>query len=421
VAEAGTNPLNLIPLPFSVAEAIQFNRAAGQLKVQRATLPRRLPTSTRQTAVRRSPTTASTRSGSPASPSRYTRAHGVGARPGHARTGAGVHREEQGPPRPRPAQPHRTYYDKNTGKSDLDITVVVPREEGISLGQKYNQKSVFDLEKFEDIPTGGTGDPIEGLPAEVDRLPRAKMKAYPDELQTLVDQGQQASDRLLRWYRGSPYSKDRGAIGADKAASLEDVTDTSFRFKPKLKMPVSDQAIRFNLAREAASNIQSAEGPLTKAEWTAKAVEKYGPRVVKHVNQAWASATKAIERRYLAIGRKDLPGVDHWAGLVEHGKEAEPFYGPARASIDKVFGPDAEKFLDFYAATSPRTDTDRNLQQALRWYTQWKSGSPIEGGLFPKWARRSRRTIRIGAATRCAPSGRTSAAAATRPGTTPTG
>jgi hypothetical protein len=43
------------------------------------------------------------------------------------------------------------------GKTELDIVATPSRARAIELGTKYNQKAVFDLEKGEDIPTGGNG------------------------------------------------------------------------------------------------------------------------------------------------------------------------------------------------------------------------------------------------------------------------
>jgi Region found in RelA / SpoT proteins len=51
-----------------------------------------------------------------------------------------------------------TWYDKDTGKTDLDIVAVTGHDRAVDLGKKYNQKAVFNLEKMEETPTGGTGE-----------------------------------------------------------------------------------------------------------------------------------------------------------------------------------------------------------------------------------------------------------------------
>lgn len=387
VADAGGNPWNLVALPFGAGEAIRVNAAMKRLRERRAELPATLQRTHQETGGATFSYDGRNRVGEEGLvsvsiyPERSERIEGE-VTPGHFQ--AFIDRNKDLLDRD-PRNHIGSWWDKEAGTNFLDVVVVTPRAEGIELGKRYNQKAVFDLGTFEEINTGGTGDPIDGLPAEVNRLPRAKMKAYPDELQGLVDQGADASDRLLRWYRGSKASGTRGAVGENRAASLEDIGDTALRIDLKKKMPASDQAVRFNLAREAGRDIVEAKGTLRQEDWTARMIEKYGPTVARHTTMAWKRATSAVEKRFAAMGKRELPGVDHWAALVEHGKDAEPFYGPARATLEKVFGPDVETFLDFYAATSPRTDTDRNLQQALRWYVQWKTGSPIRGGLYPSW------------------------------------
>lgn len=63
-----------------------------------------------------------------------------------------------------------TWFNKETGKTTLDVSSVLPKKEAVALGQEYNQISVFDLETFEEIPIGGTGEVISGLKSEIDRV-----------------------------------------------------------------------------------------------------------------------------------------------------------------------------------------------------------------------------------------------------------
>jgi hypothetical protein len=55
----------------------------------------------------------------------------------------------------------------------LDITSTVPDRalaEYLAGPERANQKAIFDLSKFEEIPTGGSGEPALGLPPVEDRL-----------------------------------------------------------------------------------------------------------------------------------------------------------------------------------------------------------------------------------------------------------
>ena len=63
-----------------------------------------------------------------------------------------------------------TWLDKKTGKVFVDIASTLQnRHDAESLGQQANQKAVFDLKRFEEISTGGTGDPIN-LPDAITRV-----------------------------------------------------------------------------------------------------------------------------------------------------------------------------------------------------------------------------------------------------------
>jgi predicted ABC-type ATPase len=63
------------------------------------------------------------------------------------------------------------WYDTETGKIYLDVsTAFKNKEKAIELGKEFNQKAIFDLKNFSDIPTGGTGENTGGLPPIKDRL-----------------------------------------------------------------------------------------------------------------------------------------------------------------------------------------------------------------------------------------------------------
>ena len=63
-----------------------------------------------------------------------------------------------------------TWFDEKSGKTYLDISAVVPHKNAIDLGKQYNQKSVFNLETYKEVDTGGTGEAIEGLKPELGRV-----------------------------------------------------------------------------------------------------------------------------------------------------------------------------------------------------------------------------------------------------------
>jgi hypothetical protein len=64
-----------------------------------------------------------------------------------------------------------TWFNTDDGVSFLDISATIPdREQAIELGKRYNQISIFDLWTFEEIETGGTGEPVQDLPPPDKRL-----------------------------------------------------------------------------------------------------------------------------------------------------------------------------------------------------------------------------------------------------------
>lgn len=70
-----------------------------------------------------------------------------------------------------------TWFDKSSGQTYVDVSVTVPERDWAEfLGREYNQKAIFDLNKFEEIKTGGTGKPKPNLPAPTQRVPAAKKK-----------------------------------------------------------------------------------------------------------------------------------------------------------------------------------------------------------------------------------------------------
>jgi hypothetical protein len=66
-----------------------------------------------------------------------------------------------------------TWYNEDDDTTYLDVTATVPdRVEAIALGKQYNQIGVYDLQRGEDIVTGGTGEPLLDAPPEAHRLPQ---------------------------------------------------------------------------------------------------------------------------------------------------------------------------------------------------------------------------------------------------------
>lgn len=64
------------------------------------------------------------------------------------------------------------WYAPSRDTTFVDVSAALPdRDDAIVLGERYNQIAVFDLARFEEIETGGTGLPPSDAPPAPDRLP----------------------------------------------------------------------------------------------------------------------------------------------------------------------------------------------------------------------------------------------------------
>lgn len=94
-----------------------------------------------------------------------------------------------------------TWLDTSTGETYLDIVATVDKESAAELGREYNQKAIFDLETFTEIETGGTGEVVEGLKPEAERVQdirkivgKGKEKVGDKEFKSKRDEGLKRSD-----------------------------------------------------------------------------------------------------------------------------------------------------------------------------------------------------------------------------------
>jgi hypothetical protein len=113
-----------------------------------------------------------------------------------------------------------TWFDADSGQTYLDVTATLPdRAKAVELGQKFNQKAVFDLSNFEIIETGGTGEAEASMPSIKERmdiiiLSSAKFKRSTEQLDKRVRE-QKAFET---WY-GDLKSKMVSILGAYKIGS----------------------------------------------------------------------------------------------------------------------------------------------------------------------------------------------------------
>lgn len=102
-----------------------------------------------------------------------------------------------------------TFFDEGTGTSDVDVVVATPdRNLAVALGERFNQKSIWDAANKEAIETGGTGERVDtGIP-ETERLARAREELGRQDSQP------DASDTTLR--RIKPRTNAGKALASDR-------------------------------------------------------------------------------------------------------------------------------------------------------------------------------------------------------------
>jgi hypothetical protein len=99
------------------------------------------------------------------------------------------------------------------GNHYLDVSVATPsKADAIGLGQKYNQRSIFDLNRMNEVPTGGTGESVEGLPSEADRLNDVPDTPTPEQFSGVHYSKQAVKNSVL-----SGDMRGSSGVGAEKS------------------------------------------------------------------------------------------------------------------------------------------------------------------------------------------------------------
>lgn len=66
-----------------------------------------------------------------------------------------------------------TWYNEEQDETYVDVTTTLPsRADAFALAVRYNQIAIYDLTAESSVQTGGTGEVVQGLPPEGERLPR---------------------------------------------------------------------------------------------------------------------------------------------------------------------------------------------------------------------------------------------------------
>ncbi len=142
-----------------------------------------------------------------------------------------------------------TYYDKKSGNTDIDLAVIIPKEHiklAEELGKEFNQKSIFDLEEFKDIPTGGTGEAtfLETTPQE--RINRVKEVLGIQEAKAIDDVvvgGQFSGGEKIPSKPSKPSVTTKTKVSQEGQTTAEKVEDKEKRSVSKLKIKMKRKDI----------------------------------------------------------------------------------------------------------------------------------------------------------------------------------
>lgn len=273
-----------------------------------------------------------------------------------------------------------TWFDKETGETALDL-VATPRDQetAIAWAKQWNQKAIFNLKDFVEIPTGGTGFDLGNLPPLLDRLrviygtngPRT----FPQSVRDMTIKNGEAArfglgKLVMKWLRdetgavtfGAGLPKDElrqlGLVGAAALArgqkgkdAFKNAVEGAFSVGGRLSFNVDDVArIRAEAEKVLARNVKSAMD-------TSKALSK----------------ELGDENSY-----HGLPNTGRLLRLFEEGKFALGWYDGVNTELRRWFGKDADLMADLIAATSLKTNPDRNVFEALETYIGIKQGKTVD-------------------------------------------
>jgi hypothetical protein len=167
-----------------------------------------------------------------------------------------------------------TWRNNKTNKNYLDVSAVLPKKEATRLGKDYNQISVWDLEKGREIPTGGTGEAIEGLKPEIDRvsdirkilgqekgLKQAELKTSEKPIN---DSLQKAKDKLAAAKAKLDASKKNMGVAQDPKQRAKDL----FEYHSSL-VDVAKEYIKYgvNNIKDFAKELGEGVSDSIKAAW----------------------------------------------------------------------------------------------------------------------------------------------------------
>ncbi len=306
------------------------------------------------------------------------------------------------------------------GATDLDV-VATPRtaEQAIEWGKAFNQKSIFDLKNFEEIATGGTGTDLGNLPPLADRLKviygANANRVFPQSVREITERNGEAARQglgkmVLKWLRdetgaikfdfdapdigesGSVLLPPRERRGTPRTFVDENTADApdilesgSVAFIPgksELRQLGLIGAAALARGQRSAHAFQDAvEGAFSvggRMSINSADVFRIREEAEKILARNVEFAMAVSKRLSKELGDENtyhgLPNTGRLLQLFEDGKFALGWYDGANTELRRWFGADADLVADLIAATSVRTNPERNVREALDAYVAIKQG-----------------------------------------------
>ncbi len=267
------------------------------------------------------------------------------------------------------------------GATDLDV-VATPRtlEQAVAWGKTFNQRSIFDLKNFQVIETGGTGLDLGNLPPLADRLKviygANASRVFPQSVREITERNGEAARqglgsqvaKLLRDETGA-VTFGKGGLQKDELRQLALVGAAALARGQKSKHAFQD-------AVEGAFSVGG------RLSFNAEDLLRIRAESEKVLERNVESAMAISKRLSKELGDENtyhgLPNTGRLLQLFEDGKFALGWYDGANTELRRWFGADADLVADLIAATSVRTNPERNVKEALAAYVGIKQGKQVE-------------------------------------------
>jgi hypothetical protein len=273
------------------------------------------------------------------------------------------------------------YKFPNSDQVSIDLNIVVDpkyREQALEFGKQSGQESLYDLETFENIKTGGDGkNPTQYTPKQFKQISESLSKGFTPIIRSEVDElGTELDDFMGAFEQGAPdimeqwgsdmkeldqQEKDGKITQKEKLAKQKELTkkrkEDTKNTKLQLDTDITPQQKKAKLEQEAIELMESVEGEgFTEETFTA---DEPSPKVKTHtlVIKENSDLAKKVRRMGLEelIGKKvNLVMADQLkVGEVKIGKKRLPRMGGHMFPLmDKLFGKVAWASINKSAAAS---------------------------------------------------------------------